>query len=580
MNVGKESGKPPGERSPTLKGRAFSLFRSSSPPTLGWVLVREGIITEEQLQTALSIQKRDPQRLGQIIVEQGFASEAAILQAITKEYGVSVESLSEDFGDRIREGPRSLFKRVTGRRIPIRAKLSIAITFIIWLTILILSFTILARQKNSLYQQTLRTGKVSLNYFVNNAAVPLLEDDIVRLNTQIKEAGSVEGLLYAVILDRQRTVKAHTDSSLIGTELPALPGREKATREDDTSYFKTRLPSGIHALVLSRPVIFSGVELGRALVAVSLDFIDEQIWREGLNVIILSFFIVLLGIAIAVQIGVGFARPISDLVTATREIGKGNFEHRIKNIRKDEFGDLAAAFNYMSLELWRKLKMQKSFGSYLSPEILEMVMAQPEEEWLKGQRMSVTVLFTDIRGFTSYSENNEPEVVVENVNRYFEIATRHIQDQGGYIDKFIGDAVLGVFGAPVARPDHAARAVRAAVAMEREFHSRAGRNDPLLEKVGIGINTGEAVAGDLGSEAKKEYSVIGDCVNLASRLNSLAEGGQIIISGATHEAAKHILNVKSLGPVMVKGKAEEIETFEVLDLLEEDSAAGTAPAGG
>jgi adenylate cyclase len=233
----------------------------------------------------------------------------------------------------------------------------------------------------------------------------------------------------------------------------------------------------------------------------------------------------------------------------------------------------------MSLELWRKLKMQKSFGSYLSPEILEMVMAQPEEEWLKGQRMSVTVLFTDIRGFTSYSENNEPEVVVENVNRYFEIATRHIQDQGGYIDKFIGDAVLGVFGAPVARPDHAARAVRAAVAMEREFHSRAGRRDPLLERVGIGINTGEAVAGDLGSEAKKEYSVIGDCVNLASRLNSLAEGGQIIISAATQEAAKHILNVKPLGPVKVKGKTEEVETFEVLDLLEEGSATGAAPDG-
>jgi adenylate cyclase len=196
-----------------------------------------------------------------------------------------------------------------------------------------------------------------------------------------------------------------------------------------------------------------------------------------------------------------------------------------------------------------------------------MVMAQPEEDWLRGMRMNVSILFTDIRGFTSYSEDKEPEKVVETVNRYFEIATRHIQEHGGYIDKFIGDAVLGVFGAPVARPDHAVRAVRAAVAMQREFHEYDATEDSLLDKVGIGINTGEAVAGDLGSEVKKEYSVIGDCVNLASRLNSLAGPGQIIISGDTYEAARSALNVKALGSVKIKGKAREIDTYEVLDLL-------------
>lgn len=567
-----ERGEDPAGRGALLSlgTRLLSFITGAEPPPLGRVLVRERVITEEQLRIALEIQLSDPQRLGQIILEQGFASEVEILQAIAKEYGVSADSLADDIQGQIRRRPRSVFRKLAGVRIPIRAKLSIAITFIIWLTILTLSFIILARQKASFYDQTLKMGKVSLNYFVSEAAVPLLEDDIVRLNALIKEARFAEGLLYAAIVDRKETVKAHSDSSRIGTPLPKMAGEEGTVQLEGLSYFRSRLPSGAHALVISRPVVFSEVELGRAYVAISLDFIDRQIRRESINILILSFFIVVLGIAIAVVIGVGFSRPISQLVDATHEIGKGNFQHRIKEIRRDEFGDLAAAFNYMSLELWKKLKMQKSFGSYVSPEILKMVLAQPEEEWLRGRRMNVSVLFTDIRGFTSFSENNEPERIVESVNSYFEIATRHIQEHGGYIDKFIGDAVLGVFGAPVARPDHALRSVRAAVAMQREFRHRSGGEERLLDRVGISINTGEVVAGDLGSEVKREYSVIGDTVNLASRLNALAGPGQIIISGNTYKAAKSDLNVKALGSVRVKGKAEEIETFEVLDLIEEN----------
>jgi adenylate cyclase len=542
--------------------------RRSGPPPLGLVLVREKVITDEQLELALDIQKNDPQRLGQIIVEQGFASEVEVLEAIAKQYGVSADSLSDDISTLIKQKSRTLRQRWSNLRIPIRAKLSFAITFIIWLTILILSFVILARQKNSLYQQTVRTGKVSLNYFVGDAAIPLLEDDIVRLNTLIKEADSVEGLLYAAIVDRKDIVKAHSDASLIGGNLPSLESEGKTVLEGDMSYFRTRIDTGAHVLVLSRPVSFSGVELGRALVGISLDFIDREIRRESLNVIILSFFIVLLGVLIAIQIGVSFSRPIAQLVLATHEIGKGNFKHRISEIRKDEFGDLAAAFNYMSRELWKKLKMQKSFGSYVSPEILKMIMAHPEEEWLKGRRMSVSLLFTDIRGFTAFSENNEPEEVVEAVNRYFEIATRHIIANGGYVDKFIGDAVLGVFGAPVARADHAERAVLAAVAMQKEFGETSKDGYPLLDRVGIGINSGEAVAGDLGSDVKREYSVIGDCVNIASRLNSLAAAGQIIISGSTQWGAEGAISSRLMGSVKVKGKALEIETYEVLGTRE------------
>jgi adenylate cyclase len=540
---------------------------------LGRMLVRANVITDEQLRAALDIQRSTKKQLGLIIVEQKFASEYDVLQAIAKYYRVSATALSDDFAALLEPRTSTWRDKLANLRIPIRVKLSIVITFIIWLTILTLSIVILARQRDRLYAQTMRTGAVSLNYFANDAALPLLEDDTLRLNSLIKDSASVEGLSYASIVDRAGVIKAHTDTSRIGTTAQAPPAAEQSHVAGATTSVTFRAADGAHLMNLSRPVTYSGKQLGEANVGISLDFIDSQIRRESLTIIALSLFIVLLGISIAIMIGVGFARPISQLVLATQEIGKGNFQYRVERVRGDEFGDLASAFNYMSRELWKKLVMTKSFGSYVSPEILEMVMAHPTGDLLGGKRMEVTVVFTDIRGFTAYAEANDPERVVEAINEYFEIATRHIQKRGGYVDKFIGDAVLGVFGVPLAQPDHALRAVQASVAMQRELLAQDAARNPLLAKVGIGINSGVAVAGDLGSEVKRQYSVIGDCVNVASRINALAAGGKTVISRSTREAAGDLVEVVALPPAKVKGKTEPIEIFDVTGVKEEDGGA-------
>ncbi len=552
-------------------GSLFERIGLGRREPLGRMLVRAGVIDEEQLRAALEIQRLSKQQLGRIIVEQKFASEYAVLQAIAKYYRVSATALSDDFAALLEPRKSTWRDKLAHLRIPIGIKLSIAITFMIWLTILTLSVVMLARQRDRLYAQTMRTGTVSLNYFAGDAALPLLEDDTLRLNSLIKDSASVEGLVYASIVDRAGVIRAHTDTTRIGSAAPALPVTEGSRAEGSLKSVTYRGADGAHLMNLARPVVYSGTTLGEANVGISLDFIDTQIRRESLTIIVLSLFIVLLGISIAIMIGVGFARPISQLVLATREIGKGNFQYRVERVRGDEFGDLASAFNYMSRELWKKLVMTKSFGSYVSPEILEMVMAHPDGVLLGGKRMEVTVVFTDIRGFTAYAETKDPEHVVDAINEYFEIATRHIQNHGGYVDKFIGDAVLGVFGAPLVQPDHALRAVRASVAMQRELLAQdAGRN-PLLSQVGIGINSGVAVAGDLGSEVKRQYSVIGDCVNVASRVNALAGGGITIITRSTREAAGDLVEVVALPPARVKGKSEPIEIFEVSGVKEDEA---------
>jgi signal transduction histidine kinase len=239
-------------------------------------------------------------------------------------------------------------------RIPIRVTLSIAITLIVCLTILILSFTILAHQKEQLYTQAVEKGKVSLNYFSVNANIPLLNDDIVRLNRLIKDAPSVEGILYTAIVDRKNTIKAHIDLNRIGTRLEDFPNMEEVRNDGNLKYFHYTLPSGIQVLNLSRPIILKNKELGAVHVGLSLDFINRLIYRESIFILILSFFIVLLGIVVAILLGISFSRPISKLVEASQEIGKGNLQYRLHLQRKDELGDLASAFNYMAAELDKK----------------------------------------------------------------------------------------------------------------------------------------------------------------------------------------------------------------------------------
>ena len=263
-------------------------------------------------------------------------------------------------------------------RIPIRLKLSIAVTLIVSLTILILSLTILARQKDQLYWQAVEKGKVSLNYFATNASIPLLNDDIVRLNRLIKDAASIEGILYVAIVDRQNKIKAHIDPNNIGNTLQIFQNMEEVRKEGNATYFSYTLSSGTKVLNLSRPITFKYKELGTVHIGLSLDFINHLIYQASTFILILSLFIILLGIAVAILLGINFSRPISKLVDATQEIGKGNLHHRIEMKRKDEFGDLASAFNYMADELDKKETANAQLFS-------ERIRVEKEARKLEGQ---------------------------------------------------------------------------------------------------------------------------------------------------------------------------------------------------
>ncbi len=270
-------------------------------------------------------------------------------------------------------------------RLPIRVKLSLAITLIVFLTILILSLTVLVRQKEQLYSQAVQTGKVSLNYFAANANIPLLNDDLVRLNRLIKDATQVQGVLYALIVDRNNLIRAHSDPNRIGTSLQDFQAAEEVRKDGNIRYFTHTLPSGSRVLNLSRPITLKDKELGTVQIGLSLDFINRLIYQESVFIVLLSLFIVFLGIAVAILLGTGFSRPISELMAATREFGKGNLHYRLNWKRKDEFGDLASSFNSMADELDQK----EAINTRLFSERLqaEKEARQLGEQLLQSQKM-------------------------------------------------------------------------------------------------------------------------------------------------------------------------------------------------
>jgi signal transduction histidine kinase len=244
--------------------------------------------------------------------------------------------------------------RLKNPRVPIRIKLSIAITLIIAVTVTVFGITILAHQKEQLYSQTVEKGKLSLNYYVANANIPLLNEDLLRLNRLIKDASAVKGVLYAVIVDRKNQIRAHSDPQKIGSHFQPFADSDDIRREENVQYVNLLLPSGTRVLNLSRPITFKGKELGSVHLGLSLDFINELIYRESVFIVIMGLFIAGLGIAVAVVLGIGFSRPISGLMAAAKEFGKGNLGYRVPEKRKDEFGDLAASFNRMAAELLEK----------------------------------------------------------------------------------------------------------------------------------------------------------------------------------------------------------------------------------
>jgi PAS domain S-box-containing protein len=228
-------------------------------------------------------------------------------------------------------------------------------------------------------------------------------------------------------------------------------------------------------------------------------------------------------------------------------------------------------------DLTEERRLQYTLNRYLAPSVAReaLRMAETGQFPLGGTRRIMSVLFADVRGFTSFSEQVSPEELVDVLNRYLTIAARAILEQEGTLDKFMGDAVMALFNAPVPQTEHVLRAVRAALNMQQRIavlHEQEGGEG---FRFGVGIHVGEAVAGNIGSPERLDYTAIGDVVNLTKRLQEHAQGGQILLSEAAYQRVSSWVEANPLGLITVKGKSEAVRVFELLGLRSCPEAAET-----
>lgn len=236
----------------------------------------------------------------------------------------------------------------------------------------------------------------------------------------------------------------------------------------------------------------------------------------------------------------------------------GTFHPRDISIMETLVAEMGIAVE--NARLYRQL--DSLFRTYLSPDVVETLKADPSRAGLGGSMVELTALFADLRGFTTFSEGTEPEVVVDLLNRYFGLAVPIVLRNGGTVVQFVGDAMLAVFDAPTPRPEHELRAARTGLEMQEAIATAAG-DDAAAPRFRIGINTGLAVIGNIGSAELRSFNVVGDAVNVASRLETWAEAGTVVIGETTHAAIADRVDATPLGPLDLKGKETPVNAFRL-----------------
>jgi class 3 adenylate cyclase len=290
--------------------------------------------------------------------------------------------------------------------------------------------------------------------------------------------------------------------------------------------------------------------------------------RMRMALAVVLFAAVLISSLVAAVLSQRMTRPLSALEKGARKVRQGDLSVTVAVKSKDEIGHLAQAFNEMTEGLRQRDQIKATFKRYLAPAVVEELLKHPEKLNLGGRACDLSILFSDLVGFTSLSEGRDAKELVSLLNEYFDEVGQAIVARGGTLDKFAGDSVMCFFGAPIDQADHNARALLAGldhlrvVDAVRARWQKVGR--PLID-CRIGINSGPVIVGNIGSRDGQDYTVIGDAVNLASRLEGANKeyGTRFMVSEAALEGCADLVEARELDLLRVKGKTQGVRVFEV-----------------
>jgi class 3 adenylate cyclase len=384
------------------------------------------------------------------------------------------------------------------------------------------------------------------------------------LDNWFLDDSATQDLAWAYILDtEQKVVAGYVRANLIDGLNDSSSDEEirkiflgGTLKHDDFLSVQSELTKGEQRL--------GRISIGYSLAHIRRDF-REQLWIAVFVGFLAAFLLALL---MSIFLRGLVLTPLRQLAFAMEDVRRGRFDSRAPVVRQDEIGALTETFNYMMHGLEEREQLEDAFQRYASRQLLEKIMSSGHQLLLSGETRRVTVLFSDIRGFTSMSERLLPEQVVGGLNEYFTEMVEVVFRHDGFINKFLGDAMMAVWGAPFEHDQPELRAVRAGVEMLEALRQlnirRAERGESQLE-IGIGINTGFAVAGNIGHVERMEYTVIGDAVNIAQRIEGQTKklGHPLLVAEETFAVVADIVVAEELPTLMVKGKEMPLKLFGV-----------------
>lgn len=438
---------------------------------------------------------------------------------------------------------------------PLRLKLSLLTSVLLIGTIGTVSLLVTDRLTAAIEEQARERVQFMAFNLAENARDAMLAQEELVLDQLLRSVAQQPGVVVARLVDK----KGNLVSSSLLTERGTF-GRLAV--EQPVAFTQT----GETILVTAR-MRFASVDIGEAQVELDLgSIIGPVVARTQRDITVAAGALLAVGMLIAFALSARITHPLRRLRVAVNALAAGDTSAQVPVTTRDEVADLAAAFNEMSRSLHEKKRVEIAFRRYLSDHVLREVLEAPEAIQLHGERREITALFVDIRKFSRLTNAIGPERLVAYLNAALELITNCLLQHGATVDKYLGDAVLAYFGAPIEAPDHPQRAVACAIAIQRAVRDRntkleaSGQPFERLD-VGIGIQTGEVVVGNIGSELKMDYTAIGDAVNVASRLQSLAAPGEILLTGEVYMRVRDMVQVERLGWRNLDGREQPVDVY-------------------
>lgn len=440
-------------------------------------------------------------------------------------------------------------------RLKIRWKLVMIVAASIVIVTLIISTVALNRQERDMRNMTTVLGTNLVRNLANVAKDNLLLESYPPIQDYISNFSysSTPGLEHFFVVDRNARIVAHLVADSINHNV--APGEwDIIAAADSTTLIETedqlRFVQSVSVIKDGRRFI-----LGGCSATFSKEVVLAAIADMKQRIILTSFLVSLVAISIVYFISTKIVAIIIILSEAARRVGEGDLKVSVATTIKDELGVLAREFNLMVIQIREKTEMQK----FVSRAAVKM-LSEGKEAKLGGTRRVITAMFTDIRNFTTVSENQWPEEVVVTLNLYLDLQTKIIHDHGGVVDKFIGDGIMSIFTGN----DMVKNAATAAVKIQQDamkMNRQRRKNKEIVLEIGVGIATGVAVMGSIGSSDRMDYTAIGDTVNLAARLCGAAAPNEILAT----ETVVHRLNgnfeSQSAGRIPIKGKQEKVSVY-------------------